>query len=67
MTKKRNSGQKDTVLYTKKNETIEVQCSTCGKNVDGYMVGVTPVSRLHTSGPLGVACTGSGCAALKVD
>ena len=48
-------------------ETIKVQCPTCGKDVDGYTVGLTPVSKLHTSGPLGVACTGSGCAALRVD
>ncbi len=48
-------------------KTIEVQCPVCGKDVDGYMVGLTPVSKLHTSGHLGTACTGSGCAALKVD
>jgi hypothetical protein len=43
------------------NKTIEVECSVCGNNVDGYMVGLTPVSELHQHN--GQFCPGSGCLA----
>lgn len=44
-------------------ETITVRCSVCGNNVEGHMVGLTPVAELHSHGPLGTACPGSGCLA----
>ena len=48
-------------------ETIEVECSVCGNNQNGYMVGTTPVSESHQFN--GQFCSGSGCIAYtyKVD